>query len=74
MARQYVLIVLAALSAFNFLGQQLMSILLEPVRHECSFTALRIASPAALPRSGRHFAMTLHPTRSLRLFPDGRLA
>ncbi len=34
MPRGYVLVVLAALSAFNFLDQQLMSILLEPVRHE----------------------------------------
>ncbi len=34
MSRLYILIVLTALSAFNFLDQQLMSILLEPVRQE----------------------------------------
>ena len=36
--RRYLLTVLAALSAFNFLDQRLMSILLEPVRHEFVLT------------------------------------
>ncbi|MFI4996633.1 MAG: MFS transporter, partial [Hyphomicrobiales bacterium] len=40
--RRYVLIVLAALSAFNFLDQQLMSILLEPVRHEFGLTDIEL--------------------------------
>jgi predicted MFS family arabinose efflux permease len=42
MARRYVLIVLAALSAFNFLDQQLMSILLEPVRREFGLTDIQL--------------------------------
>jgi MFS family permease len=37
-----VLIVLAALSAFNFLDQQLMSILLEPVRREFGLTDIEL--------------------------------
>lgn len=41
-ARHYVVIVLAALSAFNFLDQQLMSILLEPVRHEFALTDIQL--------------------------------
>ena len=42
MQRRYVLFVLAALSAFNFLDQQLMSILLEPVRHEFHLTDIEL--------------------------------
>ena len=40
--RWYVLGVLAALSAFNFLDQQLMSILLEPVRHEFGLSDIEL--------------------------------
>ncbi len=42
MPRNYTLIVLAALSAFNFLDQQLMSILLEPVRREFKLTDIEL--------------------------------
>ena len=42
MSRRYLLIVLTALSAFNFLDQQLMSILLEPVRHEFGLTDIQL--------------------------------
>lgn len=42
MSRHYLLIVLTALSAFNFLDQQLMSILLEPVRHEFGLTDVQL--------------------------------
>ena len=41
-SRHYLLIVLTALSAFNFLDQQLMSILLEPVRHEFGLTDIQL--------------------------------
>ena len=41
-SRSYVLAVLAALSAFNFLDQQLMSILLEPVRREFKLTDIQL--------------------------------
>lgn len=41
-SRHYSLIVLTALSAFNFLDQQLMSILLEPVRHEFGLTDIQL--------------------------------
>jgi predicted MFS family arabinose efflux permease len=40
--RHYVLVVLAALSAFNFLDQQLMSILIEPVRREFKLTDIEL--------------------------------
>ena len=40
--RPYLLTVLTALSAFNFLDQQLMSILLEPVRHEFGLTDIQL--------------------------------
>ena len=40
--RRYVLFVLAALSAFNFLDQQLMSILLEPVRREFRLSDIQL--------------------------------
>ena len=42
MPRSYTLIVLTALSAFNFLDQQLMSILLEPVRREFKLTDIEL--------------------------------
>jgi MFS family permease len=42
MPRLYLLIVLTALSAFNFLDQQLMSILLVPVRHEFHLTDIEL--------------------------------
>jgi predicted MFS family arabinose efflux permease len=41
-SRHYLLIVLTALSAFNFLDQQLMSILLEPVRREFGLTDIQL--------------------------------
>lgn len=40
--RRYVLTILAALSAFNFLDQQLMGILLEPVRAEFKLTDIQL--------------------------------
>jgi MFS family permease len=42
MRRGYLLILLTTLSAFNFLDQQLMSILLEPVRHEFVLTDIEL--------------------------------
>ena len=42
MSRRYVLTVLAALSAFNYLDQQLMSILLEPVRREFGLSDIQL--------------------------------
>jgi MFS family permease len=42
MRRGYLLILLSTLSAFNFLDQQLMSILLEPVRHEFDLTDIEL--------------------------------
>jgi predicted MFS family arabinose efflux permease len=42
MRRGYLLILLATLSAFNFLDQQLMSILLEPVRQEFELTDIEL--------------------------------
>jgi MFS family permease len=42
MPRPYLLSILTALSAFNFLDQQLMSILLEPVRHEFRLTDIEL--------------------------------
>jgi len=41
-SRHYILIILAALSAFNFLDQQLMSILLEPVRREFALSDMQL--------------------------------
>jgi MFS family permease len=41
-SRRYILVILAALSAFNFLDQQLMSILLEPVRREFALTDIQL--------------------------------
>jgi MFS family permease len=42
MRRGYLLVVLSALSAFNFLDQQMTSILLEPIRHEFSLTDIEL--------------------------------
>jgi len=42
MGRRYTLFLLAALSAFNFLDQQLMSILLEPVRREFQLSDIQL--------------------------------
>jgi MFS family permease len=42
MGRRYILLLLAALSAFNFLDQQLMSILLEPVRREFQLSDIQL--------------------------------
>jgi MFS family permease len=42
MSRANVPVVLAALSAFHFLDQQLMSILLEPIRREFKLTDIQL--------------------------------
>jgi predicted MFS family arabinose efflux permease len=42
MQRSYVLTLLAALAAFNFLDQQLMSILLEPIRREFQLSDIQL--------------------------------
>lgn len=42
MGRAYILFLLAALSAFNFLDQQLMSILLEPIRREFQLSDIQL--------------------------------
>lgn len=42
MGRAYILFLLAALSAFNFLDQQLMSILLEPIRREFQLSDIEL--------------------------------
>ena len=42
MRRGYLLVVLSALSAFNFLDQQMTSILLEPIRREFSLTDIEL--------------------------------
>jgi hypothetical protein len=54
MRRGYLLILLATLSAFNFLDQQLMSILLEPVRQEFELTDIELGLLSGVERSGRH--------------------
>ncbi len=48
MSRTYLLVILTALSSFNFLDQQLMSILLEPVRHEFHLTDIQLGLLAGI--------------------------
>src|SRR5262249_15628680 len=59
MSRRYVLAVLTALSAFNFLDQQLMSILIEPVRHEFKLSDIQLGFLSGIAFAGLYSVLSI---------------